>query len=977
MSLFSKYSVPADRLRRQIAPLLLILLAAAAVPLNAHAAGMTTHVSIGEKAITELTNIDLADLLRNNRNAFRSGSIFPDMALGYFGKMGGSWKSSADSLSHGSETGTLGILNEYLLQLQAACPSLTDTAECREATAFFMGMLNHDAADGPWHQTFIFHTLKSTCEPGITDSDYWHKFADGDIDTCLAKQLNDFPAYSYFRKKPSLTGGFDVNIFTIPTSQSALAAKCPSSRELATMGCYSCPGGYTFGSSGPAKGCYKDVKYTTKMVKSGGSVPKQYWYIGDGKWYGCPSGYKHDGGVFFNLTGICYKWVHYTADATFKSFPNQSVPLCNSGEALSGGCYSCTDDYTYPNELRDQGVVDPTQQACYKVVTGVVDCDLIAKTSLPAVPRTFDEYFELNPYVTAYIGTQDANAASFPANSAIGYTYAYNAYTAMGKGGAFSSSATLRNSADDTLDNSFKKEHAIPLTPKQTPDPDEPFTAKAKECDWAYLHLPDAAGGFDDSARASALLLDAVWTALKNGSRVGDVLHPLAVWRTDGLNYGVFENGHATACIYDSGCAGTELRYAEAGADGVVSTASTTANIVDTAVTTPNSGFVSIFEQSHKANGSDLKVKIVAPSASAAAPLTVDFLFRLASGPTLSVYRNGTLAAACADSSGAAAPDPCLAAETADPAGIHITVLSSRDGAYSFKEDGGALNLDSDGDGVLDSEDNCPLVVNPDQADTDGDGTGNACYADDDTDLVDDLSDNCPRVANADQTDTDGDGQGDACDLDDDGDGMPDAWETTYGLDATVAASPEQDTDNDGMTDLEEYQKGTDPIIADQVLPVVVLLEPVNEAANLAAPLAFTWKKVDAGGHPVRYDLYLCKEDPDFGAPCDVPVNAPTATASAAGRALAGSGAGLFLAGLVFAGSITRKQKLGILLLALVLAGSPAACRNSPGPATDTVTVSHTVYALDPAATYYWKVVAIDKTEAYTSTSEVRSFTTR
>ena len=35
--------------------------------------------------------------------------------------------------------------------------------------------------------------------------------------------------------------------------------------------------------------------------------------------------------------------------------------------------------------------------------------------------------------------------------------------------------------------------------------------------------------------------------------------------------------------------------------------------------------------------------------------------------------------------------------------------------------------IDTDGDGVADSEDNCPSVSNPDQADTDGDGVGDAC----------------------------------------------------------------------------------------------------------------------------------------------------------------------------------------------------------------------------------------------------------
>lgn len=59
--------------------------------------------------------------------------------------------------------------------------------------------------------------------------------------------------------------------------------------------------------------------------------------------------------------------------------------------------------------------------------------------------------------------------------------------------------------------------------------------------------------------------------------------------------------------------------------------------------------------------------------------------------------------------------------------------------------------IDSDGDGIVDPADNCPLVANPGQADGDGDGIGDAC-------------DNCVTVANAGQADSDGDLVGDACD---------------------------------------------------------------------------------------------------------------------------------------------------------------------------------------------------------------------
>ncbi|MCK4319436.1 thrombospondin type 3 repeat-containing protein [Candidatus Micrarchaeota archaeon] len=80
--------------------------------------------------------------------------------------------------------------------------------------------------------------------------------------------------------------------------------------------------------------------------------------------------------------------------------------------------------------------------------------------------------------------------------------------------------------------------------------------------------------------------------------------------------------------------------------------------------------------------------------------------------------------------------------------------------------------LDTDKDGIPNSEDNCPEITNPSQSDLDEDGIGDVCdpcphdfFNDIDGDGVCGDVDNCPYISNENQKDEDGDGFGDVCDM--------------------------------------------------------------------------------------------------------------------------------------------------------------------------------------------------------------------
>jgi hypothetical protein len=206
-------------------------------------------------------------------------------------------------------------------------------------------------------------------------------------------------------------------------------------------------------------------------------------------------------------------------------------------------------------------------------------------------------------------------------------------------------------------------------------------------------------------------------------------------------------------------------------------------------------------------------------------------------------------------------------------------------GASKPKPSGSSEVPDSDGDGIIDTDDNCPNTANADQSDADGDGIGTVCDvcpadalndADNDgicvgpgfsTPKIGD-NDNCPDTANAAQADGDSDGIGDVCDAgtDSDGDGYvasasggddcDDSDPTVYP--GATEVSDGKDNDCDGAVDEGPYTISFTMAGYDTWLPgdgntvsVTVAVQSAGPDPDSVSPFIFSVTSVT--NHPGKY----------------------------------------------------------------------------------------------------------------------------
>lgn len=158
-----------------------------------------------------------------------------------------------------------------------------------------------------------------------------------------------------------------------------------------------------------------------------------------------------------------------------------------------------------------------------------------------------------------------------------------------------------------------------------------------------------------------------------------------------------------------------------------------------------------------------------------AAPiLCIAILFNI-SFHILNAAETGVISVSQADESATPIPTPTPSRSPEPQAKPTIQGYATEPSFADYLNDG-LSSRDVDCDGVENAKDNCVLVYNPSQENSDGDQDGDVCDRDNkkfkkkdlrcdtDHDGVFDEKDNCPAVCNPDQKDNNKDGIGDACD---------------------------------------------------------------------------------------------------------------------------------------------------------------------------------------------------------------------
>ncbi|WP_309233804.1 hypothetical protein [Conexibacter sp. W3-3-2] len=160
-------------------------------------------------------------------------------------------------------------------------------------------------------------------------------------------------------------------------------------------------------------------------------------------------------------------------------------------------------------------------------------------------------------------------------------------------------------------------------------------------------------------------------------------------------------------------------------ADDSPGTDPTADDVIQTAITSPNAGIVTIQEQTlitntppSNATFLPIQLDLTAPDATVTDPLVIVFDLDASILPAdgvsaVRVFRDGVEALNCTGPAGQAVPDPCVASRTTIAGGDgRIRVLSSHASIWSFGVPRATTPpADTDGDGVPDSTDACPTVA--------------------------------------------------------------------------------------------------------------------------------------------------------------------------------------------------------------------------------------------------------------------------